>query len=177
MQSDVITAASSKYSHRPYWEFYYLPVDAGHETLRVRMMGILGRLNIYAVKGDKNGGGALPNATHFLIKGDGQQGVDIVRNDDAACSYVLAVESLSGFATYTLAVALTDSILELQSGVSVADSVEVGEFDYFSFSPTAGRVVYINLEVQEGDADLFVSTSNIHPDLVNRYDTLRHDTT
>lgn len=132
------------------------------------MMGMIGRLNLYAVKGDKNGGGALPNATHFLVKGDGLQGMDIVRNDDAACSYLLAVESLSSFATYTLAVALIDGILELESGMSVADSVEVDEFDYFSFAPTAGRVVYINLEVQEGDADLFVSTTNIHPNLGNR---------
>lgn len=175
MQSDVITTTSSIYSHRPFWEFYYLQVEAGHETLRVQMMGIVGRLNIYAVKGDVNGEGALPNATHFLVKGDAQQGMDILRNDDAACSYVIALESMSSFATYTLAVTLADKILELESGVSVTDSVDVGEFDYFSFTPTGSRVVYINLEVEHGDADLFVSTTHIHPNLDNRCDTLRHE--
>lgn len=139
------------------------------------MLEGVGRLNMYAVKRNSNDAHnpafALPNATHFLVRGDEQQSMDIIRLDDAACAYVIAVQSMSSFASYTLAVTLADNILELQSGVRVRDSAEVGDYDYFSFTPLVGKVVIIDLEVEGGDADLFVSTQHMRPNLVNRCDT------
>lgn len=159
-----------------YWRYYIFPVSAGHETLSLRQTTAVGSVYIFVSKcssqhPEECAAGALPNATHTIIETWGQitSNIDITRQDDTACSYILGVYTGSQYTAYQLSVTLQDSILALTAGTSVTDEVSQGGFDYFSFYlHGTDMTLRVALLVLSGDADLYISKTVTHPNIENR---------
>lgn len=113
----------------------------------------------------------LPNSTYHLAstRGAENDNVDLTRQDDYSCFYMIGVNSLSYYTAYTLSATLSTSTLSLQSGVAVTDHVEKGKYDYFSyFLASADQTMRVTLITLTGDADLFMSTVCKQPNAQNR---------
>lgn len=163
------------------WRFYQVSVQAGHESLDLRVTSLVGNVDMYVNKCPSStssdiclglGGHAtsrrsfLPNETYYLYStfGMDRDVLTIARNDPLPCSYIIGIESLSYFAAYQISISFEQSTLPLQPGVSISDHVSKGEVDYFSFFFNgADQILKIILTTFSGDPDMYVSTSLNHP--------------
>ena len=178
-QSDVmfyVDPSSPQYDSHSYWRYYIFPVLSGHEILQVRLKSLVGSVDLYAARCASKFSSdcvatSLPNMTNYIVTTFGEltDDVDIARQDDQSCSYILAVHCNSYYVAYQLSVTLSDTILALMPGSPVTDHVSKGGSDYFSFALTGeSSTLRIVLQSLSGDADLYVSTHFTHPNAVNR---------
>lgn len=155
------------------WLYYEILVPAGHETIKVRAFATVGSVQFYATKCAYNSTflcahNMLPNSTSYSIAAtnptNGNLNLNIQRVDNSPVVYLLGVYGVTSYAAYQLSYALEHSILELQAGIAVTDTVQLNEVDYFSFFVSETMdIIHISLTTIAGDPDLFVSTIQSHP--------------
>ena len=169
------------------WRYYQVSVQAGHNTLKLRAVDLVGEVDVFATRcpfaqaqqclggahsrdgsGGAGGRSFLPNETQWqwssLDKG-ARDSLSIERNDQGPCTYLVGVEAQSYYSAYSLAYSFEDTVLALQAGVQVQDSVRQGKSDYYSFAmpPQAGASLKITVSRLTGDPDVFVSTVHRWP--------------
>ena len=164
-----------QHNSHSHWIFYIFLVPVGHGTLLVRFRPLYGQQYVYATRCNSTHASqcavsSLPNFTNYIATTEGSYtgDVDITRNDDKECSYILGVYS-SEATVYQLSVTLANTILVLAPGVPIYDTVSQGDDSYFSFALTGDKLtLMIGLETLTGYVDLYVSTNHTHPNFVNR---------
>ena len=123
--------------------YYYVTLPPGHEDITIRVQPLVGFVALYAVKcnssalRDCSHSTSLPSPDHFThslpMEDVGSQSLLINRTDSETTHYLLNIKSESRFAAWRISVALSHTIVELQSGSVVTDRVAEGELDYFSY--------------------------------------------
>ena len=137
-------------SIRSMWKYYQLPLDAGHESLNVRVTTIIGEVDIYVMKcpyqsyecagthGMNNTPARVsyfPTSNNYLYSTVGldYDYLTVNRVDNTACSYIIGIQSTNMYSQYQISVTMENSVLSLQAGVTVSDHVDYLGYDYFSY--------------------------------------------
>lgn len=167
------------------WRYYQVLVNPGHQSIDVRATALIGNIDLYVkqcpysnfqcagnfsahAQGSQES--FLPSVLDysFTTNGQGDDMLEITRDDASSCSYIVGVYSSSMFVEYQISFTMADAILQLQPGVSVSDGVEKKGYSYFSFAMPPGRnAVRFILTPSTGDPDLFVSVKTKHPTISN----------
>ena len=158
--------------------YYIIAASAGHETLRLRKITHAGSNVGFVIKCNSTSRAqcatsAQPSSTHSTHVIDSMTTqLDIERQDDTNCFYILAIQlSSASFTAYQVSATKQNNLLLLQSGISVTDHVDGGGgYDYFYFVPNLMADTTVRLTITFGDADLFISTTRVRPGPGNRSD-------
>ena len=117
-----------------------MQAPAGHESITVRSLNIIGNVDLYITKcnlttlahcAEHN----LPDLEHYITNTAelDEDVLKIHRVDSSTMLYIVGVYSTSFYSAFQLSFGYESSILELQAGVAVTDHVFDKEYDYFAF--------------------------------------------
>lgn len=113
----------------------------GHETINLRTTVLDGHVDLFVARCTLSSvyqcaATQLPNTSYYVrstVAMGSASSLSVTRNDPTYVRYLVGVLSYSRFASFVTSASFQDTVLELQAGIAVTDSVGHGQEDHFSF--------------------------------------------